>query len=562
MSTAKRVYFYLVYFITLGMFSSGVGILLGVIFNAVFRQPSVVGTESFSKGMLSLGLATLVIGGVLWFLFWRAIQRNVAGDAAEIGSAMRKFFLNLILVASALTGLSAAVGFLKWLMAGVPLNEFPSTGLATLIVTGVIWYYHWRLSEGEGQPSPEARTLRRWYVYILSGWGLVALAVGLVQLVNMAVLQLPVWGAIISRPFWGSSVQGNIGWILMGGVAWGFHWFRMAKGDSDSALRQVYLYLLAIVGGSIAGLVALAKSLSGVFRLALGSLSTPANTYFQFLGWAVSLILVATAIWVYHQRITQEEAVQVPERLSARRVHLYLMAFLGLATMIAGLIMLFGILIELLIGAVSSNPIVVTQGWWRDQLSICLALLVVATPIWLYYWNRVLKIASAGGAAERGAMSRRIFLYVVLGAAVVALAADLVNIVYQMLNGLLQGTFGVEVLRRSKWSLQTLFIVIPLLLYFWQILRQDQRLGAELAVRKTVTMLVSDQQAGLVSRIEEKLGYRVKTLHYVGQMPEEVPALSDEEASRLASEIQAAPGTKVMLVASAGRVIVLPYREK
>jgi len=211
------------------MFSSGVGILLGVIFNVVFRQPPVVGAESFSKGMLSLGLAMLVIGGVLWFLFWRAIQRNVAGDPAEIGSGIRKFFLNLILVVSALMGLSAAVGFLKWLMAGARLNEFPSTGLATLIVTGVIWYYYWRLGEGEGQPSPEARTLRRWYVYILSGWGLVALAVGLVQLVNAAVLQLPVWGAIISRPFWGSSVQGNIGWILMGGwlgVFTGFAWRR------------------------------------------------------------------------------------------------------------------------------------------------------------------------------------------------------------------------------------------------------------------------------------------------------------------------------------------------
>ena len=565
MSTAKRVYFYLVYFITLGMFSSGVGILLGVCFEVIIKHPALAtsGAPGFARGMLSLGLAMLVIGGVLWFLFWRAIRRSVAGDPDEIGSAIRKLFLNLILVVSALVGLSAAVGFLKWLMAGVLSSEFPSTGLATLIVTGVIWYYHWRLSEGEGQPSPDARTLRRWYVYILSGWGLVSLSVGLVQLVNTAVLQLPVWGeAIISRPFWGSSVQGNIGWILMGGLAWGFHWFRMAKGDSDSALRQVYLYLLAIVGGSIAGLVALTSSLYGVIRFALGSLSTPANTYFQFLGWAVSLMLIAAAIWVYHQRVTQEEAVQVPERLSAQRVHLYLMSFLGLATMIAGLIMLFGILIELLIGAVSSTPILVTAGWWRDQLSICLALLVVATPIWLYYWNRVLQIASVGGAVERGARSRRIFLYVVLGAAILALAADLVNIVYQVLNGLLQGTFGVEVLRRSKWSLQNLFIVVPLLLYFWRIIRQDQRLGAELAVRKTVTMLVSDRQAGLVSQIEEKLGYRVKTLHYVGQVPEEFPVLSDEEVSRLAGDIQAAPGTKVMLVASAGKVMVLPYREK
>lgn len=565
MSTAKRVYFYLVYLIALGMFSAGVGILLGVCFDVITKYALVqVGAPSFARETLSLGLAMLVIGGVLWFLFWRAIQRNVSGDTDEIGSAIRKLFLNIIVAASALVGLFAAVGFLKWLMAGALLDQFPSAGLARLIVTGVIWYYHWRVNEKEGQPSPAAKTLRRWYVYLLSGWGLVSLSVNLVGLVNTAVLHLPVWGeAIVSGSFWSSNAQGNLSWMLLGGAVWAFHWFRMARGDADSTLRQVYLYLLAISGGAIAGLVALTAALSGVFRFALGTLSTPINTYFQFLGWAVSTMLVAAAIWVYHQRVTQEEAAQVQERLSARRVHSYLMSFLGLGTLIAGLIILFGILLELPIHTASVAPTVATSGWWRDQLSICLALVVVATPIWLYYWNRVLQMVATGGVAERRARSRRIFLYVVLGAAVVALAADLINIVYQLLNGIFQGTFGAEVLRHSKWSLQTLVVAVPVLMYHWQIMRQDQRLGAEVAaVRKTVTVLVSDRAAELVPQIEEKLGYKVRTLRYLGQMPEDFPVLSEEEVDRLVSDIQATPSTKVMLIAAGGRIMVLPYREK
>lgn len=565
MSTAKRVYFYLVYFIALGMFAAGVGILLGVCFDVITKYAlTQVGAPSFARETLSLGLAMLVIGGVLWFLFWRAIQRNVSGDTDEIGSAIRKLFLNIIVAVSALVGLFAAVGFLKWLMAGALLDQFPSGGLAQLIVTGVIWYYHWRVNEKEGQPSPEAKTLRRWYVYLLSGWGLVSLSVNLVGLVNTAVLHLPVWGeAIVSSSFWSSSAQGNISWILLGGVVWTFHWFRMARGDADSNLRQVYLYLLAISGGAIAGLVALTTSLSGVFRFALGSLSTPISTYFQFLGWAVSTMLIAAAIWVYHQRVAHEEAAQVQKRLSAQRVHSYLMSFLGLGTLIAGLIILLGILLELPIHTASIAPMVVTTGWWRDQLSICLALVVVATPIWLYYWNRVLQMAATGGVTERRARSRRIFLYIVLGATVVALAAGLINIIYQLLNGVLQGTFGVEVFHHSKWSLQTIIVAVPVLMYHWRIMRQDQRLGAEVAaVRKTVTVLISDRAAELVPRIEEKLGYKVRWLHYVGQMPEDFPALSEEEANRLVSDIQATPSTKVMLIAAGGRIMVLPYREK
>jgi hypothetical protein len=565
MSTAKRVYFYLVYFIALGMFAAGVSILLGVCFDVVTKYAlAQVGAPTFARGALSLGLAMLVIGGVLWFLFWRAIQRNVSGNVAEIESAIRKLFLNIIVAASALVGLFAAVGFLRWLMAGVLLDQFPSGGLARLIVTGVIWYYHWRVSEREGQPSPEAKTLRRWYVYLLSGWGLVALSVNLVGLVNTAVLQLPVWGeTIVSGNFWNISVQSNLSWILLGGAVWGFHWFRMARGDPDSTLRQVYLYLLAISGGSIAGLVALAVFFYGVFIWAFGGMTGSITPYLRSLGWIVPTILVAAAVWFYHHHVTQEEATQVQQRLSARRVHSYLMSFIGLGTLIAGLITLLGMLLELPIHTASIGPTVVTSGWWRDQLSLCLALLVVATPIWLYYWNRVLQMAATGGIAERRARSRRIFLYIVLGVAVVTLAADLINIVYQLLNGILQGTFGVEVFRNSKWSLQALIVAVPVLMYHWQIMRQDQRLGAEVAaVRKTVTVVISDRAAELVPQIEEKLGYKVRTLRYLGQMPEDFPVLSEEEVNRLVSDIQATPSTKVMLIAAEGRIMLLPYREK
>ena len=567
MSTAKRVYLYLVYFITLGIFSSGMVMLLRVCFDIIIKHPAAaqIGAQSFVGEMLSLGLAMLVIGGVLWFLFLRAIQRSTSGDITEIGSAMRKLFMYLILTVSAIVGLFAVVDFMEWLMAGALQNRFPSEGLAMLIVTSVVWYYHWRNEEEEGQPSPAAKKFRRWYIYLLSGFGLVSLSVGLVGFINAAILNLPIWGApIISGRFWDSSVHNNLGWILAGGSAWFFYWFRMAKGDIDSTLRQVYLYLLPMLGGSIVGLVTLTTSLYRVFRFALGSLSVLTDTYFQFLGWAIPTMLVTAAIWAYHQRVAQEEAVQVQERqLSARRIHSYIMSFLGIGTLIAGLIILGGIMIEMLIYTVGSAPMVITSGWWRDQIAICLALLVVATPIWLYYWNSVLLMVAEGGLAERKARSRRIFLYVILGAAVITLAADLVNIMYQLLNGVLQGTFGINVLRQSKWSLQTLVVAVPVLMYFWQILRQDQRLGAEVtAVKKTVTMLVSDRTVELVSLIEEKLGYKVRTLQYLGQMTEDFPVLSDEEVAKLADDIQGIHSTNVMLIAVEGRPIVLPYREK
>ena len=565
MSTARRVYFYLVTGITLGIFAAGVGQLLALIFDITIRSPYLtqVGGRAFNQQQFSLGLAMTIIGGPLWFMFWRAIQRRVTGNQEEIGAGMRKLFLNLILVVTALTWLTSTSNFLMWLIAGVPLAPFSAGGLAALIVAGIIWYYHWRVSETEGHHSPVARTLRRWYVYILSGFGLVWLATGPVLLINSAIINLPIAGTIVRGQFWNSITQLSVAWIVLGGLAWYFHWFRMARADFDSVLRQVYFYLLAILGGVIAALVALTISLYLIFIWAFGGVTIPIGQHFQFLGWSIPTILVGAAVWAYHRWLAQEEASQTHERwLSPQRIHFYLMSFLGLGTLVSGLITLFGVLLGLIVTSISTQ-LAIAPGWWRGQLSLCLALLMVGTPMWLYYWSRALQRAIAGGVAEWRSRSRRIYLYVIVSVSIVALAASLVNIVYQLLNGLLQSSSGLNILRNSTWSIQTLIVAAPLLWYHWRIVRNDQRLGAEAAaVHKTVTLLADAQAGDLISRIEDKLGFKIRVLYEVEQPSEQILVLSDEELARLTNDIQAAPSTKVMLVALGGKIAVLPYREK
>jgi len=154
-------------------------------------------------------------------------------------------------------------------------------------------------------------------------------------------------------------------------------------------------------------------------------------------------------------------------------------------------------------------------------------------------------------------------LYVVVGVSIVTLAADLVNIVYQLLNGIIRSNMGVDILRNSRWSLQTLIVAAPLLWYHWQIVRTDQRRGVEIvAAHKTVTLLAGGTAGELASRIEDKLGFRISVLYRVGQYGEEIATLSDEEIVKLADDIQAAPSTRVMLVALEGRITVFPYRDK
>jgi hypothetical protein len=144
----------------------------------------------------------------------------------------------------------------------------------------------------------------------------------------------------------------------------------MARRDFNSKLRQVYFYLPAISGGAIAALVSASILLFHVFVWIFGGAGTVGSRYFQFLGWAVPTILVGLGIWGYHQRLAQEEAGRVQEkRQSAQRVYFYLMAFLGLATAVIGLSILFGLLVE------TGTQMTATAGWWRHQLSVALAML-------------------------------------------------------------------------------------------------------------------------------------------------------------------------------------------
>jgi|GEM_PF-6883919 uncharacterized membrane protein len=120
MNNIRRIWFYSVTLVTLGIFAAGVEQLLTLLFNITIkgRYLTLTGATSFNQQQLSLGLAMLVIGGIMWILFWRSIQHHVDGDQEEIGAVIRKLFLNLILLVTALIAVTSAAHLLIWLLAG------------------------------------------------------------------------------------------------------------------------------------------------------------------------------------------------------------------------------------------------------------------------------------------------------------------------------------------------------------------------------------------------------------------------------------------------------------
>ena len=175
----------------------------------------------------------------------------------------------------------------------------------------------------------------------------------------------------------------------------------------------------------------------------------------------------------------------------------------------------------------------------------------------MYYWNGVLKRIEAGGIEEWRATSRRIFLYAVVVLSIGTLIADLVNIVYQILNGILQA-HADTIFRQSRWSIQTLLVAGPWLWYHLRIIRLDQKRGAEAAaVRRKVTLLTYDRSGATSDKIEKRLGYRITTMLRSGTGEDGV--LTDEELNRLGTEIEASPANRVLLVKTGEKFTVISY---
>jgi ABC-type multidrug transport system fused ATPase/permease subunit len=565
MSSVRRVFYYLITLIALGILAGGAGVLISLLGNWLFRSAVTIGEWHFNRQQLSLGIAMVIIGGPLWAWFWYNLSRQVNHQSVEIGATTRKLFLNLILTASVLTSVIAGENFFKAWLGGQAAERGAAGNLATLAVALGIWVYHWKVSEQEGHPSNAARTLRRWYIYIASGYGLVWFCVAVVQLVAACANLLPFWGgSLISSGSWGRAISANVPAIVFSGALWAFHWFKMASADLDSTLRQVYLYLLAISGSAIAGLVAFINGVYKTLAWALGAAPNVQGVYFQYLTWTIPTLAVSLGIWLYHQTLAREESGQVEEkRLSAKRVHYYIMSFLGLGTLTAGLVILIGLILNLIVNSLDP-AIAIQNGWWQKQLALSLSLLIAALPLWWYYWNRIIGMADQGGIIEWRARSRRIYLYSIVAASFIALAAALVNLVYQCLSTWMAGNSGIELLNKCRWSLQSILVALPILIYHWQTARRDQHRGAESGLStKRISALVNTSSVELIERLEKQLGTAIRVLEYNDEENAEgTPAISDEQLATTVSEIRAGTAPQVMLIVRGGEIRILPYREK
>jgi hypothetical protein len=552
MLTVRRVYLYLV-----------TAISLTAVTWAVIALARLVLTEGIGQGQIT-GLATMlaiIIVGLPIFLFhWLMAQRLAKASPDERRSPVRQLFFYSMLAIAA-TPIWANIyrlveKALIWLVGGeIPYSVYPydltlTEHITAILIWGIIGLYLWRLAQTQDHgPQTIVELINRgiWRFYLLA-----FATVGLVMVTwgGFGVMQnlMQSVGGIL----WHTVIAGSIAQLLIGTVIWLSHWLilqrALGRGESleeRSVLRKIYLYLLVFLF-SLMALSSGTLLLKRFIELLLGA--PPASEpLLSQLSVPLPLLILGSIFWAYHWSVLNHDAAQAPElprQAGVRRVYAYLVAGVGLAVLLTGLVGLLSLIIDML-----TIQLAVGFDTQREQVALFMAMILVSTPVWLLPWRAVQQRVEQASVSENASdpiatseyrsLGRRIYLYGFVFVASLAIFGSAGWFVYHLLTALLGADLPDDFITLTLKALVIGLLAVGVWLYHWRILRRDGDLEerAEASRLAGISVIVIDGDEGqlgrtLVRQLKQDLpGLQLTS---VGVTPEAAAAMDGQPISNSA----------------------------
>lgn len=484
MFIVRRLYILAASFLGLLLFAQGSEQLLRIVLLLLSQDPEYAIGGDWWRESLSIGLALVAVGTPLWVGHWIWAQRLARGGAEESSALRALYFLGVLgvtLIATA--GAAEGVLFVPFArLAGGTIGAVAVLdNLPVLIVYGLIWVYHIRQRPPQQDQSGAAATITRWYWYAASFASVGIVATSVIPLLSSLLEQL--FGTeAVDAGWWQLSVARNIAWILVGSVGWAFHWTATQRQIADaqspelrSALRKVYLY--AMVGsGALGALLAVGRILYLALLSVLGAV-TEQLQFIDNLTWVLPTALVAATAWFYHRSQLQRDGKLVeeqPRQAAIRRIYSYLLTAIGIGLLAAGAFGLLRLVIGVLTGRAETLDL--PENFLQEQLSLYVTLLLVGLLAWVWYWRQVQQhLVGDESGTERGSLVRRIYLYIVSSAGIIAVVIAIGTLLYEGLRSILGISATNDFIDALNIHVSVGLIALTLLAYHVRFLRREHR---------------------------------------------------------------------------------------
>ncbi|MBN1303352.1 MAG: hypothetical protein JXA13_02880 [Anaerolineales bacterium] len=501
MRTIRRLYFYLVTFISLEVVLWGTINLLRFVFNTLIRNDAE---------MLSGALSLILVGIPIFLIHWLWAQNAASRDEEELTAALRAVFFYGILLATLVpitTNLLALIDRTFIVSTQMPASRAFLGGqqtwidnLIAIVINLLAAAYFWRILQGTWSKLPDRENYsntRRLYRYLWVLYSLLMVIFGIQQVLRFTFyIPVNLIGGGIER----DTLINGLALLFVGTPIWAYSWkvCQDARGEPaelHSKLRLTILYILAL-SGVVTVLSTTGLALSLLMRWLFGE-TMRFSEFINRIGGPISLGVPLGMVWAYYGHWLNRQIDSEPDLThqdGMRRLYRYLLAVIGLGATLTGIIFLVSFFIDFLVA---------TDILWgdklRSRLAGSLATLLVGMPLWLGNWPPLQAQAlleEETGEHARRSVVRKTYLYFILFAAVIGGMSSAGYLIYQLLNTLLGG--NAFELATVLNSLQIMLLFIVLLSYHLGILSQDGRSVSEklIARQSAYPVMMIDPQEG------------------------------------------------------------------
>jgi hypothetical protein len=389
--------------------------------------------------------------------------------------------------------------------------------LTAIVILALLWFYHWRIRSGDEESVPEtdaSATVRQLYIYTFAGTGLVLTALGAGNLIQWIMTSIA--AGPTPADFGRSYLADVIARLVIGAAVWVPFWLiaqRQFQGpekrEQESIIRKSYLYLIVLA--SVLTVVStlttvLTDLLEGLFDVPSYDRSSNGDIILP-----VSIIIVSGLVWAYHAYVLRQDAIHargVMQQATVRRIYLYLVAGIGLASVLTGI----SGEISVLIRAIGGPGLIVSL---REQMATFTAMLIAGLPVWLVNWRQIQMAATdpgEQGQEERSALVRRIYLYFFIFVATMTILSSAVFVVWQIVQLALGESIGSNLFVDLGQPLGFIVVAAAVWIYHGSILgREGAQVKREIASQqKPVRVAVIDDDDGslgvaLIDQIKAKV---------------------------------------------------------
>src|SRR5437660_6227380 len=392
----QRAYFYLVALVAIHMVVLAVANLLRVGAEIAMGAPSGGFTglpfvfnefnrpRELYREQASLAIALLVVGLPAWVIHFRVAQRAALRSVEERGSALRSFYLHLVVFVTALLVFGYGQRALGLVLQGMFIGanaQFPdyfgleaewparAAGAAVMALTSaIVLGYHVRLSNHDRSVTliaGRAAGFRQLAFYGLAVIGLfwaasttVTTLAGIWDRIADAIAPIPGLtaprevppGVVVVTPPAPSrddllrfQLIGAVPGILAGLALWLGTWMPLQRGlrattadgeiERGSVIRKLAIYLVVLVS-ALAVLLSATVAVANVVERILGTPDREQYRNIQHdLGFPGTNRAVFATVWLFHPRVVPSAAArdtEVDRAATVRRLYTYLIAASGL----------------------------------------------------------------------------------------------------------------------------------------------------------------------------------------------------------------------------------------